>query len=108
MYCLGGRYIYIYVLLPENPRGGGCARGWRSDRLGWWLGFLEFSYAAAPGDISNGLGQTSRRRWFWTHVPIIQHVSNSNNLGEISDATTMVQKCLGKAWRPNILLGTKQ
>jgi hypothetical protein len=31
---------------------------------------------ATLGDIPNGSDQASRRRWFRTHVPIIQHVSN--------------------------------
>jgi hypothetical protein len=29
-----------------------------------------------PGDSPNGSGQVSHRRWSWTHIPIIQHVSN--------------------------------
>jgi hypothetical protein len=71
----------IYIGVPLcNPRGGcvgadglipwGCGQIVRGGDVRETLK----TWTPHPGEIPNGPGQTSIRRWSRTYIPIIQHI----------------------------------
>jgi hypothetical protein len=83
MYCLGVKYIYIETTPWKPERRGLCQKlvvrspgGW-SDHQGQRRRETLVNSSRHLGDIPNGSGQASHRRWSRNHVTIIQHIFNT-------------------------------
>jgi hypothetical protein len=74
-----GTYIYrgrpLKTLEQEATPGAGGQTAWGGGGSNRQGRRCRETLATTRGDIPNGPGQASRKRWSRTHVPIIQHIS---------------------------------
>jgi hypothetical protein len=76
--CCGGTYIYRGQP-TRNPNLSRLCRRGRLDRQGQRVRGNLKEEQALPRRTPNGPGQASHRRWSRTHIPIIQHISNTRH-----------------------------